>query len=351
MSDGALKGTPQPGILSKYMAEIGETSLLEKQAELDLFRTLYEAREEVARLATKLPKFCDDVRPEERFLKDRSRWPTDQIDTFCLALYKRAQEHPTPLLARLICSVKSQHCTLMNVRTALIEANLRLVAHIAKKYMYNAISFIDLIQEGNIGLMKAVDRFEYQRGNKFSTYAYWWIKQAIERVISDKSRTIRLPIHVVEKIKKMSRESSILEDSLGRPPKPYEIAEKMEMSVAKVIWLLSLPSADKHSVDDILGGDSEQRLQAILADKEQRTPEEILSDAKMADQVNAAIRSLKKREQFIINNRFGIGRKSLTLEQVGKRLNLSRERIRQLEYDIKLKMSKNPVLRPLAPWL
>ena len=169
-----------------------------------------------------------------------------------------------------------------HARDALILANLRLVVHIAKKYLNHGISFMDLIQEGNIGLMKAVEKFEYERGNKFSTYAYWWIKQAIERAIADKARVIRIPVHVNEKIKKISRISKELAETLGRKPTPLEVAKKLRMPVAKVEEILGVVP-EPQALEDMSGDDDSPGLMRFIADVNAPCPLERTVDRELQE--------------------------------------------------------------------
>ena len=218
-----------------------------------------------------------------------------------------------------------------HARDALILANLRLVVHIAKKYLNHGISFMDLIQEGNIGLMKAVEKFEYERGNKFSTYAYWWIKQAIERAIADKARVIRIPVHVNEKIKKISRISKELSETLGRRPTASEIARKLRMPVSKVEEILGVVP-EPQALEDVSSEDESPGLLRFIADPNAASPLERTVDRELREKVEGTLKVLTGREEEIIRLRFGIGREMpYTLEEIGRVMGLSRERVRQIE--------------------
>jgi RNA polymerase primary sigma factor len=232
----------------------------------------------------------------------------------------------------LLREAREQKRHVDHARDALILANLRLVVHIAKKYLNHGISFMDLIQEGNIGLMKAVEKFEYERGNKFSTYAYWWIKQAIERAIADKARIIRIPVHVNEKIKKISRVARELGETLGRKPTPQEIAKKLRMPVAKVEEILGVVQ-EPQALEDVSSSDDDSPgLLRFVADPNAPSPLERTVDRELREKIKETLRVLNTREEEIIRLRFGIGREMpYTLEEIGRVMALSRERVRQIE--------------------
>jgi RNA polymerase primary sigma factor len=216
-------------------------------------------------------------------------------------------------------------------KSELVKANLRLVISIARRYLNRGLHFLDLIQEGNIGLMKAVDKFEYQRGYKFGTYATWWIRQAITRAITDQARTIRIPVHMNDIINKLNRTSQALVQQMGREPTLEEISERMGMSLDKVQKILKI-TKKPISLETPIGEEEDSRLEDLIEDKEAISPQDAAISSNMAKRIQKVLSTLNEREEKILRMRFGIGEKhEHTLDEVGQYFELTRERIRQIE--------------------
>ncbi len=235
------------------------------------------------------------------------------------------------VLKRILISVDEGRFRANLAKRELIKANLRLVVSIAKKYTNRGLQFLDLIQEGNIGLMKAVDKFEYRRGYKFSTYATWWIRQAITRAIADQARTIRIPVHMIETINKLIRTSRYLVQELGREPTPEEIAEKMEIHLSKVRKVLKI-AREPISLETPIGEEEDSHLGDFIEDKKFLLPSDATVNIDLANQTRKVLATLTPREEKVLRMRFGIGEKAdHTLEEVGQDFTVTRERIRQIE--------------------
>jgi RNA polymerase primary sigma factor len=303
------------------------------QLESQIQRTRKAIAEELAAQPIR-PSLVDDIVSELRHVDHEfhnlEEIPREQRLQRCQELEARLGLTRAEFRKRY-ARVQASEDTVREEKRFLMEANLRLVVSIAKRYMNRGLSFLDLIQEGNLGLMKAVDRFQFRRGFKFSTYATWWIRQAITRAIADHGRTIRLPVHVIESLNRLEKERKALRSERGRDPSPDDLAERLKMPVSKVRLLLDAQKTP-YSLEMKVGEDESTELGDLLRDESVRSPEEATLEGDLSNEVTRALAPLSDREKEVLRLRYGLGTdREYTLEEIGRRLSVTRERVRQIE--------------------
>ena len=307
-------------------------------------RTIAEGQAELGKRLSQLPlrpSLIDQIVGQLREV-DRAFDALDALPRAERTAARRALEDRVCLPRRRFCQafavIAAKEAAVLEPKRVLLESNLRLVISIAKRYMNRGLSLLDLIQEGNIGLMKAVDRFQFRRGFKFSTYATWWVRQGITRAIADYGRTIRLPVHVFDALGRLTRERRALAETLGRDPTTQELSEKLGLPPGKVELLLEA-ARQPASLEAPIGDSEETKLADLVRDVTSHSPEEVVIRSEMADEVERAMAPLTEREREVMRLRYGLGTdREYTLEEIGRRLSLTRERVRQIESKAVAKM-------------
>jgi len=336
--------------LARYLREVGATPLLEQQNESAHAEALYRSRSEFAELVLQLPAEIrhsvlngDGEGPE---LGDK--WKLRHLDECYKRMVIQLERADDPSISRILREAGRRKEQIDAARDALVLANLRFVAHMARQMANNSATYLDLIQEGNLGLMEAVERFEHKRGHRFSTYAFWWIRKALHLAIAGKSRMIYVPAHVRERVAEVRRATTELTERTGRTPEAEELAEHLCLSVEKIHQLQALigEPTPLETIDE--NGNGTGPMQSI-ADPESDDPLQAALDRELRHKILACLQALSPQQRDVIRMRFGIGQKNrMTLKQVGAEMQLSRERVRQIELAALRRLQETPEARSLC---
>jgi RNA polymerase primary sigma factor len=333
-----------------YMQDMRSTHLLDKAQEVRLATQLATARLAILELAKGLPESC------RQFALDgdpcashpAATWSLSRLEAFIGKLAQFADEHPDAKAAAALREIRTHKVSLDAARDGLILANLRLVVHVAKPYRMRGLPLMDLIQEGNLGLLTAVERFDPGRGTRFSTYSCWWIRRSIEQAIADKVRTIRVPLHMNVDIRRVEHAARDLGQDLGRDATPHEIARQLTMPVDAVDYVLAIVR-EPLPLEGHAGDGDARNLTDVLPDAQAPSPFQGAAQRELKERLESVLGELDPREEKIVRMRFGFGHEaSRTLAEVGERLRLSRERVRQIEAVALGKIKASPLCRDLA---